>query len=55
MGTSLKPDFKTSLAESPGTGRSATSGRLSAGRLDWVCHVKELSGEVGVKDAASRL
>ncbi len=46
MGTSLTPDFKNSLA---GAGRSATSGRRSAGGLDRVYLVKELSGELGVR------
>ncbi len=55
MGTSLTPDFKNSLAKRPGAGRSVTSGRRSAGRLDRVCPVRELSGELGVKDAARRL
>ncbi len=45
MGTSLTPDFKNSLAERPGAVRSATSGRRSAGGLDRVCPVRELSGE----------
>ncbi len=49
MGTSLTPDFKNSLAERPGAGRSATSGRRSAGGLDRVCLVKLLSGELGVR------
>ncbi len=48
MGTSLTPDFKNSLAERPGAGHFATSGRRSAGGLDSVCLVKELSGELGV-------
>ncbi len=48
MGTSLTPDFENSLAESPGTGCSATSGCRSAGGLDRVCLVKELSGELDV-------
>ncbi len=51
MGTILTPDFKNSLAERPGAGRSATSGRRSAGGLDRVCLVKELSGELGVKES----
>ncbi len=34
-----------SLAERPGTVRSATSGHRSAGGLDRVCPVRELSGE----------
>ncbi len=33
----------------PGAGRSATSGRRSAGGLDSVYLVKELSGELGVR------
>ncbi len=33
----------------PGARRSATSGRRSAGGLDRVCLVKELSGELGVR------
>ncbi len=45
MGTSLTPDFKNSLAERPGAVRSATSGHRSAGGLDRVCPVRELSGE----------
>ncbi len=45
MGTSLTPDFKNILAERPGAGCSATSGRWSAGGLDRVCPVRELSGE----------
>ncbi len=49
MGTSLTPDFKNSLAERPGAGRSATSGHRSAGGLDRVCLVKELSGELGIR------
>ncbi len=48
MGTSLTPDFKNSLAERPGAGRSAMSGRRSPGGLDRVCLVKELSGELQV-------
>ncbi len=55
MGKSLTPDFENSLAERPGAGRSATSGHRSAGGLDRVCLVKELSGELGVKDATSGL
>ncbi len=55
MGTSLTPDFKNSLTERPGAGCSATFGRQSSGGLDRVCPVRELSGELGVKDAASRL
>ncbi len=47
MGTSLTPDFEN--------GHSATSGCRSAEGLDRVCVVKELSGELGIKDAASRL
>ncbi len=53
MGTSLTPDLKNSLAETPGTGCSDTSGLWSAGWLDRDCLVKELSGELGVKDAAT--
>ncbi len=49
MGTSLTPDFKNSLAERPGAGRSVTSGRRSAGGLDRVCLAKELSGELDIK------
>ncbi len=45
MSTSLTPDFKNSLAERPGAVRSATSGHRSAGGLDRVCPVRELSGE----------
>ncbi len=45
MGTSLTPDFKNSLAERPCAVRSATSGHRSAGGLDRVCPVRELSGE----------
>ncbi len=55
MGTSLTPDFKNELAERPGAGYSVTSGRRSDGGLDRVCPVRELSGELGVKNAASRL
>ncbi len=33
----------------PGAGRSATSGRRSAGGLDRIYLVKELSGELGVR------
>ncbi len=51
------------LAERPGAGHSATSGRQSSWGLDLVQGldledsflVKELSGELGVKDAASQL
>ncbi len=49
MGTSLTPDFKNSLAGRPGAGRSATSKHRSAGGLDRVYPVKELSGELGVR------
>ncbi len=45
MGTSLTLDFKNSLAERSGAGRSATSGRWSAGGLNRVCPVRVLSGE----------
>ncbi len=45
MGTSLTTDFKNSLAERPGTGHSAMSGCRSAGGLDRVCPVRELSGD----------
>ncbi len=45
MGTSLTPDFKNSLAERPSAVRSAMSGRRSAGGLDRVFPVRELSGE----------
>ncbi len=55
MGTILTPDFKNSLAERSGAGRSVTSGCRSAGRLDRICQVRELPGELGVKEAASRL
>ncbi len=55
MGTSLTPGFKNSLAERPGAGCSATSGHRSARGLDRICPVRELSGELGVKDAASQL
>ncbi|XP_016419412.1 melanophilin-like, partial [Sinocyclocheilus rhinocerous] len=51
MGTSLTPDFRKSLAERSGAGRSATSGRRSAGGLDRVCPVRGLSGELGVQSA----
>ncbi len=49
MDTSLTPDFKNSLAERPGAGRCTTSGRRSAGELNRICLVKELSGELGAK------
>ncbi len=55
MGTSLTPGFKNSLAGRPGAGCSATSGHRSARGLDRICPVRELSGELGVKDAASQL
>ncbi len=52
MGTSLTPDLENSLAE--GLVPDAPP-HLDAGGLDRVCPVTELSGELGVKDVASRL